>query len=78
MSNPHLIRRGQSIRAWLLDQARHCQATGTPFPTRHELADASGICAEQVRRHRAELIKTGQIIISRVRHRRIRIEDVRA
>lgn len=70
------VARGEAIRSYLLDVARHCRDHGLLFPTRHQLADAIGICGEQARRHTAALVDAGEITIRRARHRRIRIEGV--
>lgn len=76
MSCPAHIARGESIRAWMLEQARYCHAHGVLFPTKQELSDIIGICTVQVWRHFAALVRSGAVEITRVRHARIRIEAV--
>lgn len=71
------IARGEAVRQALLAIARTCHDQGVLMPHRARLSAALGINPLQIWHHMRRLIITGEITITRERHRRIRVMEVR-
>lgn len=71
------IARGEAVRRALLAVARACHERDVLIPHQRRLAAALGVNPLQIWHHMRRLIIGGAIIVTRERHQRIRVKEVR-